>query len=116
MSVEIDSSFMLPLFEGLLHRPRKYHSYDNYQLVFNVIKVGDVTRLARGVLGQGKSSLLLVFVFVGMDDTNQEDLFRCAICGTTEGDSSNLTSQTTLQTNATVRCGHQLYVHFLRGR
>jgi len=35
-------------------------------------------------------------------------LFSCAICGTAEGDSSNLTSQTSLQTNATVRCGHQL--------
>jgi CDK-activating kinase assembly factor MAT1 len=41
-----------------------------------------------------------------MDDS-QDDLFRCAICGTAEGDSSNLSSQTSLQTNATVRCGHQ---------
>ncbi|GAX23569.1 CDK-activating kinase assembly factor MAT1 [Fistulifera solaris] len=37
----------------------------------------------------------------------EEDLFRCAICGTTEGDSSNLTSQASLMTNATVKCGHQ---------
>jgi hypothetical protein len=35
-------------------------------------------------------------------------LFRCAICGTSEADASNLTSNVTLQTNATVRCGHQL--------
>lgn len=48
-----------------------------------------------------------------MDDAD-DDLFRCAICGTTEGDSSNLTSQTSLQTNATVRCGHQLYVCWSR--
>ena len=48
-----------------------------------------------------------------MDDQEQDDLlFRCAICGVAEGDSSNLTSQNTLQTNATVRCGHQLYVSF----
>lgn len=40
-------------------------------------------------------------------DTEEDDLFRCAICGTAEGDSSNLSSQTSLQTNATVRCGHQ---------
>jgi hypothetical protein len=40
---------------------------------------------------------------------NQQDyLFRCAICGTAEGDSSNLSSNISLQTNATVRCGHQL--------
>ena len=40
---------------------------------------------------------------------NQQDyLFRCAICGTAEGDSSNLSSSISLQTNATVRCGHQL--------
>ncbi|KAL3785302.1 hypothetical protein ACHAW5_008334 [Stephanodiscus triporus] len=38
------------------------------------------------------------------DDLN---LFSCAICGLTEGDSSNLTTQNTLQTNATVGCGHQ---------
>jgi CDK-activating kinase assembly factor MAT1/Zinc finger, C3HC4 type (RING finger) len=37
---------------------------------------------------------------------DNDDLFSCAICGTTEGDSSNL-AQTTLQTNATVKCGHQ---------
>ena len=40
---------------------------------------------------------------------NQQDyLFRCAICGTAEGDSSNLSTSISLQTNATVRCGHQL--------
>ena len=40
---------------------------------------------------------------------NQQDyLFRCAICGTAEGDSSSLSSNISLQTNATVRCGHQL--------
>ena len=43
-----------------------------------------------------------------MEDQEEDDLFRCAICGVAEGDSSNLTSQSTLQTNATVRCGHQL--------
>jgi CDK-activating kinase assembly factor MAT1 len=43
-----------------------------------------------------------------MDAENDDyDLFSCAICGTTEGDSSNLTSTTSLQTNATVKCGHQ---------
>ena len=43
-----------------------------------------------------------------LDDQNeQEDFFRCAICGIAEGDSSNLTSQSSLQTNATVGCGHQ---------
>lgn len=43
-----------------------------------------------------------------MEDENADEyLFRCAICGTAETDSSNLSSQTTLQTNATVRCGHQ---------
>jgi len=31
----------------------------------------------------------------------------CLLCGTAEGDSSNLTSQSSLQTNATVGCGHQ---------
>lgn len=43
-----------------------------------------------------------------MDTREQEadDLFRCALCGIAEGDSSNLTSQS-LQTNATVGCGHQ---------
>jgi len=42
------------------------------------------------------------------DQEHGEDhLFRCAICGISEGDSSNLTSQSTLQTNANVRCGHQ---------
>ena len=43
-----------------------------------------------------------------MEDQEEDDLFRCAICGVAEGDSSNLTSQSTLQINATVRCGHQL--------
>ena len=37
-------------------------------------------------------------------------LFICSICGVSEGDSSNLT-QSVLQTNATVGCGHQLYVN-----
>lgn len=35
-------------------------------------------------------------------------LFRCVICGTSEADAANITSNATLQTNATVRCGHQL--------
>jgi hypothetical protein len=43
-----------------------------------------------------------------MDDQDQQDdLFRCALCGIAEHDSSNLTSQSSLQTNATVGCGHQ---------
>lgn len=42
-----------------------------------------------------------------MDAENDEDLFRCAVCGVQEGDSSNLTTQSALQTNATVGCGHQ---------
>eukprot|EP00531_Pseudo-nitzschia_arenysensis_P002686 CAMPEP_0116145958 /NCGR_PEP_ID=MMETSP0329-20121206/16902_1 /TAXON_ID=697910 /ORGANISM="Pseudo-nitzschia arenysensis, Strain B593" /LENGTH=292 /DNA_ID=CAMNT_0003641661 /DNA_START=72 /DNA_END=947 /DNA_ORIENTATION=+ len=41
------------------------------------------------------------------DQEEQEGFFRCAICGIAEGDSSNLTSQSSLQTNATVGCGHQ---------
>lgn len=41
-----------------------------------------------------------------MMDSNENDLFQCAVCGVTESDSSNLT-QSTLQTNATVGCGHQ---------
>lgn len=42
-----------------------------------------------------------------MDAEDEENfILRCALCGTTEGDASNLSSQTTLQTNATVRCGH----------
>ncbi|CAB9526405.1 CDK-activating kinase assembly factor MAT1 [Seminavis robusta] len=40
-------------------------------------------------------------------DQEQDDLFRCAICGVTETDASNLSSQNALQTNATVRCGHK---------
>jgi len=45
-----------------------------------------------------------------MEDDNGGDdyLFRCAICETAEGDTSNLANGTSLQTNATVRCGHQL--------
>jgi CDK-activating kinase assembly factor MAT1 len=43
----------------------------------------------------------------GGENNNDDALFSCAICGTSEGDSSNLTSQSSLQTNATVRCGHQ---------
>ena len=41
-------------------------------------------------------------------EAEDEETFvlRCAVCGTTEGDAANLSSQTTLQTNATVRCGH----------
>jgi CDK-activating kinase assembly factor MAT1 len=42
-----------------------------------------------------------------MDDQEQDDLFQCAICFIAEGDSTNLTSQSSLQTNATVKCGHQ---------
>uniref|UniRef100_A0A7R9W6S0 RING-type domain-containing protein n=1 Tax=Pseudictyota dubia TaxID=2749911 RepID=A0A7R9W6S0_9STRA len=42
-----------------------------------------------------------------MDAENDEDLFRCAVCGVQEGDSSNLTTQSALWTNATVGCGHQ---------
>lgn len=42
-----------------------------------------------------------------VDDGTDQSLFSCAICGLSEGDSSNLTSQNTLQTNATVGCGHQ---------
>lgn len=41
------------------------------------------------------------------EQEGQEDLFRCAICGVHESDSSNLASQNSLQTNVTVRCGHQ---------
>lgn len=37
----------------------------------------------------------------------EDDPFQCAICGVSEQDSSNLT-QSALQTNATVGCGHQL--------
>lgn len=46
----------------------------------------------------------------GNESEGEEDdgLFQCAICGITEGDSSNLASQVTLQTNAANRCGHQL--------
>lgn len=41
------------------------------------------------------------------DDDDNASSDCCAFCGTAEGDSSNLSSHTTLQTNATVRCGHQ---------
>eukprot|EP00591_Stephanopyxis_turris_P000739 CAMPEP_0195512854 /NCGR_PEP_ID=MMETSP0794_2-20130614/4667_1 /TAXON_ID=515487 /ORGANISM="Stephanopyxis turris, Strain CCMP 815" /LENGTH=325 /DNA_ID=CAMNT_0040640731 /DNA_START=21 /DNA_END=998 /DNA_ORIENTATION=- len=41
-----------------------------------------------------------------METEEESQLFRCAVCGVTEGDSSNLT-QSQLQTNATVGCGHQ---------
>ena len=39
-------------------------------------------------------------------ENDEADLFRCAVCGMSEGDSSNFT-QSSLQTNATVGCGHQ---------
>jgi hypothetical protein len=39
-------------------------------------------------------------------ESDEADLFRCAVCGMSEGDSSNFT-QSSLQTNATVGCGHQ---------
>lgn len=39
-------------------------------------------------------------------DGDDDDLFRCAVCGISEGDSSNFT-QSNLQTNAAVGCGHQ---------
>jgi CDK-activating kinase assembly factor MAT1 len=42
-----------------------------------------------------------------MTEEGDDDLFQCSICGTAEGDSSNLTTQSSLQTNATVGCGHQ---------
>ena len=41
------------------------------------------------------------------DPNNTNALFSCAICGLSEGDSSNLTSQNTLLTNTVVNCGHQ---------
>mmetsp|Transcript_2058 Transcript_2058/g.2909 ORF Transcript_2058/g.2909 Transcript_2058/m.2909 type:complete len:296 (-) Transcript_2058:307-1194(-) len=40
-------------------------------------------------------------------DEAEDDLFRCAVCGVSEGDSSNLTTAASLYTNATVGCGHQ---------
>lgn len=49
-----------------------------------------------------------LFTSNAMTMEEEDDLFRCAICGTAEGDSSNLTTQSSLQTNATVGCGHQL--------
>lgn len=39
-------------------------------------------------------------------DNADEDLFRCSVCGMKEGDSSNFTDSA-LQTNAVVGCGHQ---------
>jgi CDK-activating kinase assembly factor MAT1 len=52
-------------------------------------------------------SLFTVNSPFAMEAENEEDfLLRCAVCGTTEGDASNLSSHTTLQTNATVGCGH----------
>ncbi|GFH45119.1 CDK-activating kinase assembly factor MAT1 [Chaetoceros tenuissimus] len=39
-------------------------------------------------------------------ENDDADLFRCAVCGMSEGDSSNFT-QSSLQTNAAVGCGHQ---------
>ena len=38
-------------------------------------------------------------------DIEEDD--RCAICGTREGDSSNLTHSQTLLINGTVGCGHK---------
>ena len=46
-------------------------------------------------------------------DEDEDDLICCAICGRTEGDSANLSSQMNLQTNTAVRCGHQLYVIYI---
>lgn len=42
---------------------------------------------------------------------NSTNLFSCAICGLSEGDSSNLTSQNTLLTNTVVGCGHQFCIN-----
>lgn len=42
-----------------------------------------------------------------MNPDDNDELLSCALCGTTEGDSSHLNSAQQLQTNATVRCGHQ---------
>lgn len=42
-------------------------------------------------------------------DGEDDDLFRCALCGASESDASNLTTQSALQTNATVGCGHQFF-------
>lgn len=41
-----------------------------------------------------------------MEENDDADLFTCAVCGMSEGDSSNFT-HTSLQTNASVGCGHQ---------
>lgn len=45
-----------------------------------------------------------------MDDLDYQEQKECALCGKAEGDSSNLTSQSQLQTNATVGCGHQFCI------
>jgi len=42
--------------------------------------------------------------------TSDDYLFQCAICGLVEGDATNLTTQSSLQVNATIGCGHALYV------
>jgi CDK-activating kinase assembly factor MAT1 len=42
-------------------------------------------------------------------ESNETDLYRCAICCQTESDSSNLT-QSTLHTNTVVGCGHQFCI------
>ncbi len=57
-------------------------------------------------------NLLKKIMVMEIDDVVDDDrnLFSCAICGLSEGDASNLTTQNNLQTNATVGCGHQLYV------
>mmetsp|Transcript_19900 Transcript_19900/g.28308 ORF Transcript_19900/g.28308 Transcript_19900/m.28308 type:complete len:316 (+) Transcript_19900:113-1060(+) len=44
--------------------------------------------------------------FMSISENEEQALFRCAICAVSEGDSSNLT-QSQLQTNATIGCGHQ---------
>mmetsp|Transcript_10216 Transcript_10216/g.24554 ORF Transcript_10216/g.24554 Transcript_10216/m.24554 type:complete len:311 (-) Transcript_10216:141-1073(-) len=41
------------------------------------------------------------------DENENDELERCALCDQLEADSTNLTSQSTLQTNATPTCGHQ---------
>lgn len=54
------------------------------------------------------SALLLSENMEPDDAADDQTFFSCAICGLSEGDVSNLTTQNTLQTNATVGCGHQL--------
>jgi CDK-activating kinase assembly factor MAT1 len=41
------------------------------------------------------------------EEEEEEELDRCALCDQLEVDSTNLTSQSTFQTNATPTCGHQ---------